>query len=137
MPRNTASTECNPQNLADRIEDLLPQTQCTKCGYAACRPYAEAVAEGQANYNQCPPGGQEGVARLAQLLGKPVVSLNPENGLERVRPVAVIARGIEAQRCCMQSALAGTTYVAAGNSGLHARCQRIAGAAGRRAAQML
>lgn len=90
MPRNTASTESNPQTLADRIEDLLPQTQCTKCGYAACRPYAEAVAQGLAGYNQCPPGGQEGVERLAQLLGKPVIPLNPENGLERVRPVAVI-----------------------------------------------
>ena len=76
--------------LADRIEDLLPQTQCTKCGYAACRPYAEAVAPGTANYNQCPPGGAEGVARLAALLGKPVIPLNPVNGVERPRPLAVI-----------------------------------------------
>ncbi|MFC7514539.1 electron transport complex subunit RsxB [Herbaspirillum sp. GCM10030257] len=76
--------------LADQIEDLLPQTQCTKCGYAACRPYAEAVAAGEANYNQCPPGGMEGVARLAALLGKPVIPLNPVNGVERPRPVAVI-----------------------------------------------
>ncbi|MFM0739512.1 electron transport complex subunit RsxB [Paraburkholderia xenovorans] len=76
--------------LADRIEDLLPQTQCTKCGYPACRPYAEAVARGEANYNQCPPGGAEGVARLASLLGKPVIPLNSANGIERPRPVAVI-----------------------------------------------
>lgn len=76
--------------LADRIEDLLPQTQCTKCGYPACRPYAEAVASGEAGYNQCPPGGAEGIARLAALLGKPVIPLNPVNGLERPRPVAVI-----------------------------------------------
>ncbi|RFU46193.1 electron transport complex subunit RsxB [Paraburkholderia sp. DHOC27] len=76
--------------LADRIEDLLPQTQCTKCGYPACRPYAEAVALGTANYNQCPPGGAEGVARLATLLGKPVIPLNPANGPERPRPLAVI-----------------------------------------------
>ncbi|MDE1182818.1 electron transport complex subunit RsxB [Paraburkholderia sp.] len=76
--------------LADRIEDLLPQTQCTKCGYDACRPYAEAVAEGTASYNQCPPGGAEGVARLAALLGKPVIPLNPDNGIERPRPLAVI-----------------------------------------------
>ncbi|WP_082584025.1 electron transport complex subunit RsxB [Noviherbaspirillum sp. Root189] len=76
--------------LADEIENLLPQTQCTKCGYAACRPYAEAVAAGDANYNQCPPGGMEGVARLAALLGKPVIPLNPVNGVERPRPVAVI-----------------------------------------------
>jgi electron transport complex protein RnfB len=78
------------QTLADRLEDLLPQTQCTKCGYPACRPYAEAVANGEANYNQCPPGGAEGVARLAALLGKPVIPLNSANGVERARPLAVI-----------------------------------------------
>jgi electron transport complex protein RnfB len=78
------------RSLADQIEDLLPQTQCTKCGYPACRPYAEAIAEGAANYNQCPPGGAEGIARLAALLGKPIIALNPVNGLERERPVAFI-----------------------------------------------
>jgi electron transport complex protein RnfB len=77
-------------SLADQIEDLLPQTQCTKCGYPACRPYAEAIASGAAGYNQCPPGGAEGVARLAHLLGKPVIPLNPVNGIERPRPLAVI-----------------------------------------------
>ncbi|HZZ14127.1 MAG TPA: electron transport complex subunit RsxB [Paraburkholderia sp.] len=76
--------------LADRLEDLLPQTQCTKCGYPACRPYAEAVASGEAAYNQCPPGGEQGVARLAALLGKPVIPLNSANGVERPRPLAVI-----------------------------------------------
>lgn len=78
------------KTLADRIEDLLPQTQCTKCGYPACRPYAEAIAAGNASYNQCPPGGAEGVARIAELLGKPVIPINPVHGLERERPVAVI-----------------------------------------------
>ncbi|MFM0026425.1 electron transport complex subunit RsxB [Paraburkholderia madseniana] len=78
------------RTLADRIEDLLPQTQCTKCGYPACRPYAEAVAHGEADYNQCPPGGAEGIARLAALLGKPVIPLNSANGVERPRPLAVI-----------------------------------------------
>ena len=81
-------------SLADRIEDLLPQTQCTKCGYPACRPYAEAVADGLANYNQCPPGGAEGVARIAALLGKPVIPINPVNGAERPRPVAFIDESI-------------------------------------------
>jgi Na+-translocating ferredoxin:NAD+ oxidoreductase subunit B len=79
----------NP-SLADRIEYLLPQTQCTKCGYPACRPYAEAIATGEAHYNQCPPGGTEGIRRIANLLGKPVIPLNPLNGLERQRPVALI-----------------------------------------------
>lgn len=77
-------------SLAGRIEDLLPQTQCTKCGYSGCGPYARAVAAGSANYNQCPPGGAEGVARLAALLGKPVIPLNPANGVERPRSLAVI-----------------------------------------------
>ncbi|MDY7579719.1 electron transport complex subunit RsxB [Herbaspirillum sp. RTI4] len=76
--------------LADRIEDLLPQTQCTKCGYAGCRPYAEAIAAGSATYNQCPPGGQQGIQRLATLLGKPVIPLNPVNGHEGPRRLAVI-----------------------------------------------
>ena len=83
-------TVTDTRTLADRIEDLLPQTQCTKCGYPACRPYAEAVASGEANYNQCPPGGAEGIARLAVLLGKPVIPLNSANGVERPRPLAVI-----------------------------------------------
>ena len=83
-----------PPSLADQIEDLLPQTQCTKCGYPACRPYAEAIADGSANYNQCPPGGIEGVARLAHLLGKPVIPINPVNGVERPRPVAFIDENI-------------------------------------------
>ncbi|TDY40320.1 electron transport complex protein RnfB [Paraburkholderia rhizosphaerae] len=78
------------KTLADRIEDLLPQTQCTKCGYNGCRPYAQAIAQGSANYNQCPPGGAQGIARLAALLGKPVIPLNPDNGVERPRPVAFI-----------------------------------------------
>jgi Na+-translocating ferredoxin:NAD+ oxidoreductase subunit B len=92
------------KTLADRIEDLLPQTQCTKCGYDGCRPYAEAIAAGTASYNQCPPGGIEGVARVAALLGKPVIPLNPVNGVERPRPLAVI----DEQLCigctlCMQA----------------------------------
>ncbi|MES2900032.1 MAG: electron transport complex subunit RsxB [Pseudomonadota bacterium] len=78
------------KTLADQIEDLLPQTQCTKCGYAGCRPYAQAIAAGQAEINQCPPGGREGVARLAGLLGRAVIPINPLNGVERARPVAYI-----------------------------------------------
>jgi electron transport complex protein RnfB len=78
------------KTLADQIEDLLPQTQCTKCGYAACRPYAEAIASGEAQINQCPPGGIEGVRRLAALTGRAVIPINPANGLERPRPVAFI-----------------------------------------------
>ena len=87
---DSATTPTDASTLSDRIEDLLPQTQCTKCGYPGCRPYAEAIASGAVNYNQCPPGGQEGIERLASLLGKPVIALNLENGVERPRPVARI-----------------------------------------------
>ncbi len=66
-------TVTESRTFADLIEDLLPQTQCTKCGYPDCRAYAEAIARDEASYNQCPPGGAEGVARLAKLLGKPVI----------------------------------------------------------------
>jgi electron transport complex protein RnfB len=86
----TVVTATSSKTLADQIEDRLPQTQCTKCGYPACRPYAEAIAAGEANYNQCPPGGQEGVVRLASLLGMPVIALNLDNGVERPRPLAII-----------------------------------------------
>ena len=76
--------------LAQRIDALLPQTQCTKCGYDGCRPYAEAIASGQADIDQCPPGGEEGVARLAQLLGRASKPLNPGNGAYRPPQVAII-----------------------------------------------
>ncbi|MDP3785470.1 MAG: electron transport complex subunit RsxB [Undibacterium sp.] len=88
------SSSAVPQNLADKINNLLPQTQCTKCGYPACKAYAEAIANEQANFNQCPPGGQEGVARLAIALNKAIAPLNPENGLERPRPVAFIDKAV-------------------------------------------
>ena len=81
-------------SLADRIENILPQTQCTKCGYPACRPYAEAIATGAADINQCPPGGMEGVQRLAHLLGRTVIPINPANGKERPRPLAFIDEAI-------------------------------------------
>ena len=76
--------------LARRIDDLLPQTQCTRCGYAGCRPYAEAIAAGAADIDRCPPGGEEGVARLARLLGREAKPLDPECGEYRSPRVAVI-----------------------------------------------
>ncbi len=82
------------KTLAERIEDLLPQTQCTKCGYPACRPYAEAIAAGEASYDRCPPGGEEGVARIAALLGKPAIALDTTHGDERPRPLAVIDENV-------------------------------------------
>ena len=78
------------QLLASRIHAALPQTQCTRCGYPDCAAYAEAIAQGSAAINQCPPGGAEGVVRLAAITGQPAVPLNPANGLEASRAVAVI-----------------------------------------------
>ena len=77
-------------SLAELINAALPQTQCTRCGYPDCRRYADAVAAGEAEINQCPPGGAEGVARLAAITGRPALALNPVNGIEATRGVAVI-----------------------------------------------
>jgi len=77
-------------SVVEAIDALLPQTQCTKCGYPACRTYAEAIAQGEADINQCPPGGAAGIRALATLLGREVLPLNPKNGIERQRRVAVI-----------------------------------------------
>jgi electron transport complex protein RnfB len=76
--------------LATRLLDALPQTQCTRCGYPDCAGYAEAIAAGDAGIDQCPPGGEEGVRRLAALTGRPAVPLNPEFGTEGPRMLAVI-----------------------------------------------
>lgn len=75
---------------AARLHAALPQTQCTRCGYPDCAGYAEALAAGEAEINQCPPGGAEGVRRLSALTGRPVLPLNPVNGLEGPRALAVI-----------------------------------------------
>ncbi|AHX13845.1 electron transporter RnfB [Dyella jiangningensis] len=79
--------------LADRIDALLPQTQCEQCGFHGCRPYAEAIACGEAPINRCPPGGAAGIARLAELLDVPVLPLDPEHGVEKPR---MLARVVEA-----------------------------------------
>ena len=76
--------------LAERIDALLPQTQCTRCGYPACMDYANAIAGGEANINQCPPGGTAGIAALAHLLGREPQPLNPANGIEKRREIALI-----------------------------------------------
>jgi electron transport complex protein RnfB len=81
-PRNAASV--------DQIDAALPQTQCTRCGYPDCRGYAEAIAAGEAPINRCPPGGAEGIVRLAALTGQPVQPLDADCGSEGPRGVAVI-----------------------------------------------
>lgn len=77
--------EGNP--LVEKIEAILPQTQCGQCGYPGCKPYAEAIAGDEAEINLCPPGGQEGVRKLADLLGREVKPLNAE---EKPKQIAII-----------------------------------------------
>jgi electron transport complex protein RnfB len=77
-------------DLASRIHAALPQTQCTRCGYPDCAGYAQAVAQGQAAINQCPPGGAQGIARLAEITGQAALPLNPQNGVEGPRKLMVI-----------------------------------------------
>jgi len=76
--------------IVDRIDALLPQTQCGQCTYPGCRPYSEAIANGEADINQCPPGGEATIIALADLLGRDVIQLNPENGEESADTVVVI-----------------------------------------------
>ncbi|MEN9376956.1 MAG: Electron transport complex protein rnfB [Pseudomonadota bacterium] len=78
------------QALRDLVLAALPQTQCTRCGFPDCAAYAQAIAEQQAPLNQCPPGGQEGIERLARITGQPVLPLNPDHGVETPRTVAWI-----------------------------------------------
>jgi electron transport complex protein RnfB len=80
---------------ASAIDALLPQTQCTRCGYPGCLPYAEAIASGAAGINQCPPGGTETIVALAKLTGQPLAPLNRDNGIESAPTVAFI----DEERC--------------------------------------
>ena len=99
-------------SIAERIDALLPQTQCTRCGYAGCRPYAAAIAAGEAPINQCPPGGHATIEALARLLDREYLPLNPANGVESAPLVAWIdeARCIGCARClppCPVDAIVG------------------------------
>ena len=76
--------------LVDKIDALLPQTQCGQCTYPGCRPYAEAIANGEADINQCPPGGETTIVALADLLGRDPKPLNPEHGIEEDNKTVVI-----------------------------------------------
>ena len=84
------SVHDSPRALAQRLLDALPQTQCTRCGYPDCAAYAQAITQEGAAINQCPPGGAEGIARLADITGQPVIPLNPAHGAEGSRHVAWI-----------------------------------------------
>ncbi|MCW8918615.1 MAG: electron transport complex subunit RsxB [Gammaproteobacteria bacterium] len=76
--------------ILDKVDAILPQTQCGQCGFPGCRPYAEAIANGEADINRCPPGGETVILALADLLGVDPKPLDAEVGEERPRTVAVI-----------------------------------------------
>ncbi|SCY66915.1 electron transport complex protein RnfB [Nitrosospira sp. Nl5] len=76
--------------LIAEIDAILPQTQCRQCGFPGCEPYATAIAEGRAGINQCPPGGEQGIRKLAELLGVKEIPLNPAHGTPKAKAVALI-----------------------------------------------
>ena len=76
--------------IIEKIDSILPQTQCGQCGYPGCKPYATAIANGEADINQCPPGGDDGIHKLADLLGIDYKPLNEEHGVPKPKSVAII-----------------------------------------------
>lgn len=90
--------------LINAIDALLPQTQCTKCGYQGCRPYAEAIAGGE-SINKCPPGGQTGIEKLSLLLKKPALPLDTSHGEEPTELTVAFIREAECIGCtkCIQA----------------------------------
>lgn len=99
-------------DLIKKIDNILPQTQCTKCGYKSCLEYAEAIAKGQP-HNQCPPGGKSGIKKLSIILNREELTLNPKNGTEQPKKVAVINEDlcIGCKKCilaCPVDAIIGT-----------------------------
>ena len=80
--------EGNP--LVDKIDAILPQTQCGQCSFPGCKPYATAIAAGEADINRCPPGGEEGIHKLADLLGKEFIPFGEDTAAPKPKSVAVI-----------------------------------------------
>ena len=76
--------------LIAKIDAMLPQTQCRQCGFDGCEPYAAAIAEGRAKINQCPPGGEQGIRKLAKLLGTSPLPLNTAHGITKPKAAAFI-----------------------------------------------
>ena len=76
--------------IIEKIDSILPQTQCGQCSYPGCKPYATAIAKGDADINQCPPGGEAGVRALAELMGVEYKPLNEEHGLTKPKSIAFI-----------------------------------------------
>ena len=103
IPERSAHAGAPPGGSAacaiDAIDALLPQTQCRRCGYDACRPYAGALVNGKADINRCPPGGAATVAALARALGRPVVALDPACGVPAIDPPPRETARIDESEC--------------------------------------
>lgn len=104
-------------DLTERLDRLLPQTQCGQCGYAGCRPYAEAMARGEAGIDHCPPGGDAGARALAHVLGVPA---RPYDRTRGVQPPAQVALVVEAdcigctkciQACPVDAIVGGSKFM--------------------------
>lgn len=100
--------------LIEKIDAILPQTQCGQCGFPGCKPYAKAIAQNKADINQCPPGGQEGVDKLAELLGVESKPINQEHGTTEQKQVAFVIEDwcIGCTKCiqaCPVDAIIGST----------------------------
>ncbi|MDB4041929.1 electron transport complex subunit RsxB [Methylophilaceae bacterium] len=78
------------ENIVEKINSILPQTQCGQCNYSGCKPYAIAITKGRADINQCPPGGEEGIQNIAKLLGVDFKPLNEKHGITKPKAVAFI-----------------------------------------------
>lgn len=109
--RNAVSDQ---DNLVETVDALLPQTQCGKCGYPGCRPYAEAIVRNEADINQCPPGGMNTIRQLAYLLGRDIKPLNPAYGKFGPKAVAYIDEEIcigcvKCIKACPVDAIVGTS----------------------------
>jgi Na+-translocating ferredoxin:NAD+ oxidoreductase subunit B len=111
------------QRLIGQLDAALPQTQCTRCGYPDCASYARAIASGEAGINQCPPGGEEGVRRLAATTGRAVLPLSAEHGIEGPRTLAVIDEDwcIGCTRCLK---VCPTDAIVGGNKLMHTVIER-------------
>ena len=111
---DTNSTALKLEQLVHRINDALPQTQCTQCGHTGCAPYARAIAFDHVDINQCPPGGAAGIALLSKITARPILPLNPANGFEMPRHEAKIIEAdcIGCTKCiqaCPVDAIIGTS----------------------------
>lgn len=94
MLAGSYSRNAGMNTVADAIDKVLPQTQCTQCGFPGCRPYADAIVHGEADINQCPPGGETVIRELALLLGRDIKPLDESHGIEKQREIALIDEDI-------------------------------------------